>query len=102
MVPIDASIVAFESNTWNLAAYCMQIRETELGYPIEPFRSHARLAGGADDLVIPPGGPRPRNQVYPVRPGEAVRQNEDGTYTIVPRDVPPDQEPKNKNKKKED
>jgi hypothetical protein len=102
MIPIDASIVAFESNTWNLAAYCMQIREAELGCPIEPWRPHARLAGGEDDLVITPGGPRPRNQVHPVRPGEAVRQNEDGTYTIVPRDVHPDQAPKNKNKKKED
>src|SRR6516165_9765349 len=85
MVPIDASIVAFESNTWTLMN-CMQIREAERGCPIEPWRLHARLAGGEDDLVKTPGGPRPRNQVHPVRPGEAARQNEDGTHrgTFLP------------------
>src|SRR5215471_21090286 len=98
MVAIDASIVALESSTWNLAAYCMQIREAELGCPIEPWQPHARLAGGEDDLVITPGGPRRRDQVHPVRPGEAVRQNEDGTYTIVPKDAPIGPEPKGRPK----
>jgi len=37
-----------------------------------------------DDLVITPGGPRPKDQVRVVKPGEALRRNEDGTYTIVP------------------
>jgi hypothetical protein len=35
-------------------------------------------------LVITPGGPRPRDQVHAVKPGEAIRRNEDGSYTIVP------------------
>jgi hypothetical protein len=41
-----------------------------------------------EDFVITPGGPRPRDQVHSVRPGEAVRRKEDGTYTVVPEDLP--------------
>jgi hypothetical protein len=37
-----------------------------------------------EDLVITPGGPRPKDQVHALKPGEALRRNEDGTYTIVP------------------
>jgi len=36
------------------------------------------------DVVITPAGPVPKNKVYEVKPGEAVRQNDDGTITIVP------------------
>ena len=35
-------------------------------------------------LVVTPGGPRPEEQVHFVGPNEAVRQNADGTFTIVP------------------
>ena len=42
-----------------------------------------------DNLVITPGGPRPAEQVHPVGPGEVVRRNPDGTYSVVP-DTPPD------------
>jgi hypothetical protein len=41
------------------------------------------------DSVITPGGPRPKDQVRSVKPGEAVRRNKDGTYTIIPIDKPP-------------
>jgi hypothetical protein len=37
------------------------------------------------DLVVTPGGPRPRESVHPVRPGEVVRRNPDGTYTVTPK-----------------
>jgi hypothetical protein len=37
------------------------------------------------DLVITPAGPIPRDKVHEVRPGETVRQNKDGTMTIVPK-----------------
>jgi hypothetical protein len=40
-------------------------------------------SGEQSDLVVTPGGPRRRDQVHLVRPGELVRRNEDGTYTIV-------------------
>jgi hypothetical protein len=43
--------------------------------------------------VITPGGPRPPEQVHPVGPGEMVRRNPDGTYSVVPkpgRDDKPD------------
>jgi hypothetical protein len=41
-----------------------------------------------DDIVITPGGPRRRDQVHPVGPGETVRRNQDGTYTVVPKPTP--------------
>lgn len=44
-----------------------------------------------EDQVITPGGPRPKDQVHPVKPGEVVRRNPDGTYTIVPTDNPKNQ-----------
>lgn len=40
------------------------------------------------ESVITPGGPRPPNQVHRVKHGQAVRRNEDGTYTIVPTQQP--------------
>lgn len=42
-----------------------------------------------EDFVITPEGPRPRDKVHHVKPGEGVRQNEDGTYTIAPEPAPP-------------
>lgn len=39
-----------------------------------------------EDLVITPGGPRPRDHVHPVGPGETVRRNPDGTFTVVRED----------------
>lgn len=38
------------------------------------------------DLVITPGGPRPADQVHTVEPGQKVRRNPDGTYSIIPND----------------
>jgi hypothetical protein len=35
------------------------------------------------ESVVTPGGARPKKQVHPVKPGETIRRNEDGTYTIV-------------------
>jgi hypothetical protein len=39
-------------------------------------------------LVITPGGPRPAEQVHRVEPGQIVRRNPDGTYSIVPETAP--------------
>jgi hypothetical protein len=36
------------------------------------------------DLVITPGGPRAKDQVHALKPGEVLRRNKDGSYTIVP------------------
>jgi hypothetical protein len=41
------------------------------------------------DLVVAPGGPRPKEQVHGVGPGQSVRRNEEGTYTVIPEDEPP-------------
>lgn len=68
-------------------------------YPNPPGRVAMTSSGGGscgkdgsadkkDDLVITPGGPRPREQVHPVGPGETVRRNPDGTYTVVPKQTP--------------
>ena len=42
------------------------------------------------DRVVTPGGPRPGDQVHPVKPGQTVRQNPDGTFTVVPEEAPAD------------
>jgi len=39
----------------------------------------------SDDLVITPAGPRRKSQVHPVKPGETIRRNPDGTYTTIPK-----------------
>jgi hypothetical protein len=71
MLPIDAVLISLESSALCSATYSAQVS-----------------ASKKDDLVITPEGPRPRKKVHHVRPGQAVRQNEDGTYTIVPADEP--------------
>ena len=40
------------------------------------------------NTVIPPGGPRPGEQVHTVPPGHAVRRSPDGTYQIVESSKP--------------
>jgi hypothetical protein len=44
------------------------------------------------DRALTPGGERPAGQVHAVGPGEAVRRNPDGTYTVVPAATPSDPE----------
>lgn len=85
MVPMDAVIVSLESNASLRAARQADSRQ---------------LASGKDDLVITPGGPRPRDQVRPVKPGEVVHQNEDGTFTVVPKEEPSGPQPKGRKKEK--
>jgi len=41
--------------------------------------------GSGEDLVITPGGPRPRNRVHQMGPGETVRFDADGKAVIVPK-----------------
>jgi hypothetical protein len=36
-----------------------------------------------DPLVITPGGPKPRDKVHTIKPGEHLQVNPDGTYSIV-------------------
>jgi hypothetical protein len=38
-----------------------------------------------EETVITPAGPIPKENVHQVAPNEAVRRNQDGTYSIVPR-----------------
>ncbi len=40
--------------------------------------------GDGADLVLTPAGLVPRGHVHPVGPGEAIRRNDDGTYSVVP------------------
>lgn len=44
-----------------------------------------------ENQVITPGGPRPKDKVRAVKPGEVLRRNPDGTYVIVPVDNPAEQ-----------
>jgi hypothetical protein len=95
MVPMHVVTVSLESTSWIRATYSAQICQ-QLRCSIRSPASNDRPANSEDALVITPGGPRPRNKVHHVRPGDAVRQNEDRTYSIVPKDAPASPEPKNK------
>ncbi len=35
------------------------------------------------EIVTTPAGPMPREKVHHVKPGQVVRRNPDGTYTVV-------------------
>jgi hypothetical protein len=52
-----------------------------------------------EDLVVTPGGPRPRRLVKQVGPGEAVRFDKEGEAEIVRRDdeVSPETEERTEN-----
>lgn len=95
MVPIDAALASLELNVAQIPTDGPLHAIHLSGFP-------ERLAGGKDDLVTTPGGPRRRDQVRHLRPGEALRQNEDGTYSIVPAEdskgAPTGSEPKDEQK----
>ncbi len=91
MVAMQAVIAFVAASHWDHPAYTASIRRS-----IGVVASDDPSGKGENDLVITPGGPRPRRQVHQVRPGETVRQNEDGTFTIVPGDVPASPEPGSK------
>jgi len=46
--------------------------------------------------VITPGGPRQKKNVHRVEPGQTLRRNPDGTYSIVPATPETGHEPKEK------
>jgi hypothetical protein len=100
MIPMHAVVVSLESTIDIRAIHSAQIYR-EMRWSIRSSGSDDRPAD-KDDPVITPGGPRTPNKVHHVRPGEAVRQKEDGTYGIVPNDVPASPEPKNKTQNKID
>ena len=54
----------------------------------EPEDQPATGADNEKEMVITPGGPRPKDNVHPVGPGQAVRRNQDGSYSVV-RETPP-------------
>jgi hypothetical protein len=95
MFAMQAVIVPIEAFHWDRTTYPARIWEKPRG-SICASASDDSPGKGEDDLVITPGGPRPRRQVHQVRPGETVRHNEDGTFTIVPSDVPASPEPGSK------
>jgi len=50
--------------------------------------------------VITPGGPRQRDQVHPVAPGESVRRNPDGSYSVIPAPATKKNKRQRKNERK--
>jgi hypothetical protein len=90
MVPIDAVIVYLESNACFAPPHRAPLCQVD----------SRRLAADKDDLVITPGGPRPRDQVRRVRPGEVLRQNKDGTFSVIPKEDANGPQPKGKKKEK--
>jgi hypothetical protein len=51
-----------------------------------------------EDFVITPRGPRPKDRVHPVGPGEAIHIDERGNPAVIPRkELSPKPEEKNTN-----
>jgi hypothetical protein len=74
------------------ACFWAQVKDDQMHF-LRLSESESRPAADrptkrGDDLVITPGGPRPRDKVHRVEPGEALWQNQDGTFTIVPKSTP--------------
>jgi hypothetical protein len=96
MVPMHPVLISPESSISIESSAPTQSRQEPRSILL--VASEERPAKGKkDDLVITPEGPRPRNKVHHVRPGQAVRQNDDGTYTIVPTDEPAESSGKKQN-----
>lgn len=38
------------------------------------------------EIIITPAGPMPKDRVHHVGPDQVVRRNEDGTYSVVPKE----------------
>lgn len=87
MVPMDGTVVHLEvAWVWNKALDT--VYESQLRGYILSTDTRDGSSGKKDRLVVTPGGPRPRDSVHVVRPGEIVRRNADGTYTVVPKEAP--------------
>jgi hypothetical protein len=82
---IDAALVSVDMQARIVAPHIAHIRAAQSR---KSGPAAIRLAADRDDPVITPGGPRPRSQVHHVRPDEVVRRNDDGSYSIVPREAP--------------
>jgi hypothetical protein len=102
MLPIDGAAVSREAaSVWNGVSRTAPIHAVEhLGYVLSA-KSGDRSSGGKEGWVVTPGGPRPRDQTHHVGPGETIRRNADGTYTVVPKDAPVDPDPDEEKNKKE-
>ena len=88
MLPTDGATVCQElASVCNRALHIAAVYNAQLRRYIL-LRSSDGSSSRNDDLVVTPGGLRPRDRVHPVGPGETVRRNDDGTYTIVPKEAP--------------
>jgi hypothetical protein len=87
MIPMHVAILS-------VAPYSVQLCQDRPS--LRSSASKDRPDNSDDDLVITPGGPRPRDKVRQVPPGHTVRQNADGTYEVVPNEGPAGSEPKGK------
>jgi hypothetical protein len=88
MIPMHVAIVS-------VAVHSAHVCQNQ-HHSISAAASNDRPSNGEKDLVVTPGGPRSRDKVRHVPPGHTVRQNEDGTYEVVPNDGPAGSEPKDK------
>ena len=50
-----------------------------------------------EEVVITPAGPVSKDQVHPVGPGETIRRNPDGSYTVIRKKDQKDKEKEGEN-----
>ena len=89
MIPVDVPPAVENAISSNGAHRLNQVDAGEPRRGNRPIRP--RVPSDAErngEWVITPGGPRRREKTQRVEPGEMLRQNPDGTFTIVPRIAP--------------
>jgi|SRR5712691_1041102 len=101
MIPLDSVAPPQLAEIWNRASRVPSIHDVERRCDVFSSNSRHGSPHGKDDMVVTPGGPRRRDQVHRVGPGETVRRNADGTYTVVPKEAPADAKQNEELKKKE-
>jgi hypothetical protein len=91
MGPIKAALIATlvltAARGWVILAGAVQPGDDYMTKERKTGEEHAKKPSPPpeEDLVITPAGPVRKKNVHQVAPNQAVRRNQDGTYTIVPK-----------------
>jgi hypothetical protein len=94
MGPIKAALIATlvltAARGWAILAETAQPRDDYMTKESKTGEEQAKKPSPPPDeeLVITPAGPVLKKNVHQVAPNQAVRRNQDGTYTIVPKTDP--------------
>jgi len=73
----------YEGAAFRISISSKDVEKREMVKPDEPNDPE-----NTKDIVMTPGGPRAKERVREMRPSEALRRTEEGTYVVVPQEKP--------------